>query len=99
MSGSNSRDDIVQADDQVALLDVWAGISDALSAEQDAVAKEAYLGSRNRRFVWVAVGLTGLVVAAMLADLAALRRRIEAPAPNCAHQAPVRFFRTVRRNG
>ena len=55
MSGSNSRDDIVQADDQVALLDVWASISDALSAEQDAIAKEAYLGSRNRRTSRVSV--------------------------------------------
>lgn len=99
MSGSNRHEDIVQADDQVALLDVWAGIGDALSAAQDAIANEAYLGSRNRRCVWVSVGITGLVVAAMLANLAALRRRIEALAPDRAHQATVRILKAVRRKG
>lgn len=99
MSGSNRRDDVVQTDDQVALPDVWAGIGDALSAAQDAIANEAYLGSRNRRCVWVSVGITGLVVAAMLADLSALRRRIEALAPDRAHQPTVRILTAVRRTG
>jgi hypothetical protein len=76
MSGSNRHDDIVQADDKIALLDEWARIGDVLSAEQDAVANEAYLGRRTRRFVWVSVGITGLAVAAMLADLTARRRRM-----------------------
>jgi hypothetical protein len=74
MSGSNRHDDILQA--EIALLDEWARIGDVLSAEQDAVANEAYLGRRTRRFVWVSVGITGLAVAAMLADLAARRRRM-----------------------
>lgn len=43
MSRSNRHDDIVHADEKIALLE-YARIGDVLSAEQDAVAKEAYLG-------------------------------------------------------
>jgi len=74
MSGSNRHDDIVQADDKIALLDEWARIGDVLSAEQDAVANEGYLG--RRRFVWVSVGITGLAVAAVLGAVAARRRKM-----------------------
>jgi len=76
MSGSNRHDDIVQADDKIALLDEWARIGDVLSAEQDAFANEAYLGGRTRRFIWVWVGITGVAVAAVLAAVAARRRRV-----------------------
>jgi hypothetical protein len=53
------------------LLDEWALFADDLTAYQDAVANESYLGTS--RVVWVSVLIAGLGVAAVLA--VAVRRR------------------------
>ena len=64
MTGSSGQDAASRADYNVAILEEFAAIGDVLSAQQDAIADEAYLG---RRRVWVLVGIIGLAVAALLA--------------------------------
>jgi hypothetical protein len=68
------QDDPQQTDYGTALVEQWARIADELSAEQDAVARESYLGTK--RFVWVAACIAGLGVAAVLAVVAARRWRM-----------------------
>lgn len=74
IGGSKRRADPQQEDCGTGLLKYWARIADELSAEQDAIAREGYL--ETRRFVWVSVCIAGLGVAAVLAVVAARRRRM-----------------------
>jgi hypothetical protein len=68
---SKTHDEPHEGDLGTELQDRWALIADDLSAYQNAVANESYLGTS--RVVWVSVLIAGLGVAAVLA--VAIRRR------------------------